>query len=285
MKKYRIIYAMLLMFLCGCSGGEYTAEKLYWKATKEYSAILKQPSQSKLLDFQKVITLYREIIAKYPDWSNTPSAYFNISRLYVLQKKYDLAIFELGKVKEKFYRNADICSNAEFTIALIYEEQGKWDKALECLKIIETEYSQTYSAFLTPLFIARHYKNAGETEKWQKAYQQAILKYKAVISRNPNSLDALAALDFVVTAFVEQGTKEAAFAYLDELIKGYPGSVVRAKALFSKSLIYERVGKSDKAIGALEEISKDFPNTALAKTAQEQIEKIKSGKGKSENKN
>lgn len=285
MKKYNVISVVLFMFLCGCSVGDYGAEKLYWKATKEYSAILKKAGQVKPLDFQKVITLYREVIAKYPDWNNTANAYFNISRLYVIQKEYDLAILELEKLKEKFYRNPDICSNADFTIALIYEEQGKWEESLEYLKIVETAYPQTYSAFLAPLFMARHYKKSGEVGKWQQPYQDAISKYKAIIAQNPNSLNALAALDFVIMALVEQGTEEKAFVYLEEIIEGYPGSLVRAKALFSKSLIYEREAKFDKAISSLEEIIKDFPNTALSKAAQEQIEKIESGIRKSESRN
>lgn len=285
MKKYKIVPALLFMFLCGCSVGDYAAEKLYWKATKEYSAILKKAGQAKPLDFQKVITLYRELIAKYPDWNNTANAYFNISRLYVIQKEYDLAILELEKLKEKFYRNPDICSKADFTIALIYEEQGKGKESLEYLKLVETAYPQTYSAFLAPLFIARYYKKSGETEKWQQAYKEAISKYKAIMTKNPNSLNALVALDFVIMALVEQGTEEKAFVYLDEVIEEYSVSLVRAKALFSKSLIYEREAKFDKAISSLEEIIKDFPNTALSRAAEGQIEKIKSGRQKSESGN
>ncbi|MFH1855955.1 MAG: tetratricopeptide repeat protein [Candidatus Omnitrophota bacterium] len=279
MKKFYLIIALIVSFvLNACSSEEYSAEKLYWRANQQYNRVLSNIDKAKPVDFQKVIVAYREIIVKYPNWQNTAQAYFNISRLYVSQKKYDMARSELEKMKSNFYRQTDICANAEVVIALTYEEEGRWDKALEYLDIVEKEYTKTYSAFLVPIYKMRHYKKTGEEDLRQKTYKDAILKYKEMISQSPDTIAALAAVDFSLAAFAELRDKEEALAYLDGLIKEYPSSPIQAKALFSKSIIYRRSGQPDLAIESLEEIVKKFVNTELAKLAKEQINEIKKEK-------
>ncbi len=280
MAKRKLIFISIILFLfsAGCSGGEYSAEKLYWKATKKYNHLLKNLEQVKASDFQKVIIDYREVIGRFPRWRNTPKAYFNISRLYVLQKQYSQARTELEKLKENFSKMPDICANAEFTIGLIYEGEDRWDEALKHFKIVEDEYPQTYSAFQVPLHIMRHYKRMGETEKENEAYHKALSKYKAIIEQNPNTMGALAILDFVITVYAEKDKKDEVLAYLDGLIEKYSNSAIKAKALLSKSLIYYKLGQVEESINSLEMLISDFPDSDLAKMAQEQINKIKEKK-------
>ncbi len=280
MKKHRLLFICIFLFLfsAGCSGGEYSAEKLYWKATKKYNQLLKNLEQAKASDFQKVIIDYREVIGRFPRWRNTPKVYFNISRLYVLQEQYSQARAELEKVKENFSKMPDICSNAEFTIGLIYEGEDRWDEALKHFKIVEDEYPQTYSALQIPLHIMRHYKRTGEAEKENEAYNKALSKYKAIIEQSPNTMGALAMFDFVITVYVEKNKKDEVLVYLDGLIEKYPDSAIKAKALLSKSLICYKLGKVEESIKSLEVLISDFPDSDLAKMAQEQINKIKEKK-------
>ena len=277
MAKRKLIFISIILFLfsAGCSGGEYSAEKLYWKATKEYNSLIKNLEQARASDFQKVIIDYREVIGRFPRWRNTPKAYFNISRIYVIQKQYSQARAELEKLKENFSKMPDICANAEFTIGVIYEGEDKWNEALKHVKIVEDEYPQTYSALQVPLHIMRHYKRTGEAKKENEAYNKALSKYKAVIEENPNTMGALAILDFVVTVYVEENKKDEVLAYLNELIEKYPNSAIKAKALLSKILIYYKLGQAEESVRSLEMVISDFPDSDLAKMAQEQINKIK----------
>lgn len=280
MRKNRLLFIpiILFLFLGGCSGDEYTAEKLYWRATKKYNYLLRHLQQAKPSDFQEVIIGYREVIGRFPRWQNTPKAYFNISRLYVLQEQYPQARAELEKVKESFSKIPDICANAEFTIGLIYEGENRWDEALRHFKIVEDNYPQTYSALQIPLHIMRHYKRTKESEKENEAYHKALSKYKTIIEQNPNTLGALAILDFVIAVYAEQDRKIEVLTYLDGLIEKYSNSAIKAKALLSKSLIYYKLGQAEEAIKSLEKIIIDFPDSNLAKMAQEQIKKIKEEK-------
>jgi tetratricopeptide (TPR) repeat protein len=280
MRRYKLLFILifLFLFLAGCAGGEYLAEKLYWKATKKYNHLLKNLDEAKAVDFQEVIMAYREVIGRFPNWRNTPNAYFNVSHLYILQKQYSQARAELEKVKENFSKMPDVAANAEFTIGLIYEEEDRWDEAFKRFKSIEDKYPQTYSALQVPLQIARHYKKISDVEKENEAYQQALSKYKTMIEQKPDTLGALAVLDFIITAYVEQDKKDEALVYLDALIEKYPKSAIKAKALLSKGILYYQLGKTDESIRSLEKIVSDFPDSNLAKMAEAQIKKIKEGK-------
>lgn len=278
MGRYRIFltFMVLFLFLAGCSGDEYSAEKLYWRATKQYNQLLKSTDEPGPSEFKDVITAYQEVTIKFPRWQNTPKAHFNISQLYALQKEYAQAEKELEKIVKNFSKMPDVCAQAEFATALIYEEfEHDWDKALKKLKDIEDKYPNTYSSLQVPLHIARHYKRTSETEKEKEAFSMAIVKYKKMIKESPNTLGALTVLDFVMAVYGEQNKKTEALSYLDEVAREYPQSPLKAKALLLKGGIYYDSGETDQAIKVLEEIINDFPNSNLSKLAQEQIENIK----------
>ena len=267
---------VFILFLGGCSGGEYGAEKLYWRANKSYILLQRDFKTAKPEDFQKVIVSFRKVVLQYPNWRNSSQAQLFIGELYALQDDELKAKAEFEKVLKNYPRSMDVCAIAQFAIGTIYEDENDWNKALEEYKKIVINYPYTYTAYQVPLYIARHYKSENQDAEAEVAYKEAIEHYGKIIKEQPNTFAAITAQNFIVVSLLEQKKWNEAIDYLQSLIDAYPQSALAVTSLYTIGTIYqERLNQPQKAINIYQKIVDKYPDSEVAKSAEKQIETIK----------
>lgn len=270
-----LLWLSFILFWGGCSGGEYGAEKLFWRANKSYVRLLKNLKAAKPEDFQKVIISFRRIVLQYPKWPNSAQAQFSIGLLYAMQNNNVKGKTEFEKVLKNYPKNADVCANAQFSIGKIYESQDNWDKALVCYKKITIDYPYTHIAYQIPLYIAGYYKRKNQDAQAEATYKEAIERYKSIVKEHPNTLAAITAQNFIVASLLDQKKWNEAVEYLQSLVDVYPGSALARKSLYTMGAIYQKqLNQLQKAINIYQELIEKYPDSKEAKSAKEQIKTI-----------
>ncbi len=270
--------AVFLFAAClgGCDSTRYSAEKRFWHASRDYNKLLKSQDTASAVDYQRVIDKFREITIRYPMWPNSAQAQFNIAQLYAMQGNMAKGKDEFYVILKDYPENKDMCARALFMIALAYEMGDDWPKALEELNRITVDYPETGIALQVPVHIAEYYKIKGKNEEASAAYSAAIEKYRNVISKEPNTYAALAAVDFIVSCYADQEKWNDAVDYLGSLASSYEDLVLAPKALFVEAAIYEqKLNMPDKAEINYKKIIEKYGNTPFAKPAKDQLAALK----------
>jgi len=273
--------AVFLLTAClgGCDSTRYSAEKRFWHASRDYNKLLRSQDAVSPVDYQRVIDKFREITIRYPMWPNSAQAQFNIGQLYAMQGNLSKGRDEFYVILKDYPENKDMCAKALFMIAMSYEKGDDWPKALEAFNKITSGYPETGSALQVPVHIAEYYKLKGKNEEASAAYSAAIEKYRNVISKDPNTYAALAALALAVTCYAAQEKWNEAVDYLDSLVSSYGNLAIAPKALFVESIIYEqKLNMPDKAEINYKNIIEKYSDTPFAKLAENQLTVLKKTK-------
>lgn len=273
-----VFLACITVGMIGCSGGDYEAEKLYWKANKMYVKVLKDPQNAKPQDYENIIVAYQKIVFKFPRWVFAPRAQLTIGQLYAMQNDTVKAKAEYEKVLKHFPSDQNSCAGALFAIGKIYEFENKWDNALENYNKIVSDYPNTYAAFQVPLYIAQYYKSKGLEQKAQSAYKDAIAQYSKIIEEHPNTFAALTAQNFIIAALIEQQKWDEVLKNLRNLADSYPGTPVAAESLNTMAGIYaNQLNQPEKGAEVLKELLEKFPQISAKELIEKKIETLKAG--------
>ncbi len=276
-----LLFSVFLFAAClnGCDSTRYSAEKRFWHASRDFNKLLKSPEAASPVDYQRIIDKFREITIRYPMWPNSAQAQFNIGQLYAMQGNMAKGRDEFYAILKDYPENKDMCARALFMVALAYEKGDDWPKALEALNKITSDYPDTGIALQIPVHIAEYYKIRGKNEEASAAYASAIEKYRSVISKEPNTYAALAAVDLIVSCYADQEKWNEAVDYLGSLASSYGDLVLASKALFVEAAIYEqKLNMPDKAESNYKKIIDKYGNTPFAKPAENQLAALKKKK-------
>lgn len=266
---------VVLLILNGCDSGIYSAEKRFWHASKAFNGLVKASDKATQVDYQKVIDSFREITIRYPMWSNSAQAQFNIGQLYAMQGNLSKAKGEFGVIIKGYPTNTDMCARGLFMIAIICEREDDWPKAKETLDKITDSYPDTGTAFQVPIHIAEYYKIKGQNAEAEAAYAAALDKYKKIIKNNPKTYGAIITVDLIMTCYADQERWNEALDYLSGLASDYPDTLLAPKGLFIKGAIYEqKLNQPDKARELYREVIQKYSKTPFAQAAQQQIESL-----------
>lgn len=269
------IFLAVILFISSCDSGTYSAEKRYWHASRAFNRLMQNLESATSEDYQKVIDTFREITIRYPLWSNTPRAQFHIAQLYAAQNNLPKARAEFETVLKEYPTNEDVCATALFYIGVIYEKEGKWEMALENFSKLTRDYPGVYSALQAPLYVAQHYKNKGQVAEAEAAYSSALAGYQKIIRDNPERFGAVVAEDFALACFVDQRKWNEAVGFLEGLARDYPDTFLAPKSLFSIGLIYQdQLNEPQKAVEYYRKLIDKYPSSFLVKPAEKQIEQI-----------
>lgn len=264
--KFNIIILLLLtmLTLTGCYG-QYKAERDFYLATREYNRFLKNIDKAQEEDYQQMIVNFRRLTINYPFLDKTAEAQLSIANLYNLQNKLDKALEEYKKVIDNYSNSDEACAKAIFTIGGIYQIKGEGEKAEEYFKKAVEEYPETKTALGIPLYLGRYYKTKEKEEESDAAYLEAISRYKSIIDEDPDGMQGVSAVDYLVSCYVDKGKWQEAVDSLSEIVDKHPQTHVGQKALFVTARIYEiHFQDNEKAEQIYRKIMDKFPNAPLA---------------------
>jgi len=199
---------------------------------------------------------------------------FNIAQLYMIKEEYGKSRIQLNSIIKKFKSSAAICSEAVFLIGNSYEKEDKWDMALNQYELIMKEYPLTAKGFDMPIYITRYYNLKHQPEKMVEAFQDAIVYYKALAKKYPDSKVSFNAHFMVVQCYSTLKDWPNAVASLNIIIEKYKGKVPLDGVLMSLSVIYmDGLNQRDKAVATLKEMLKDYPKSRMVGVAKEMLKK------------
>lgn len=272
---YLFLFVAIVISVAGCDSGNYSAEKRFWRASKEFNRLMQNLENATPQDYRKAIDLFQEITIRYPLWPNSARAQFHIGQLYVVQNNLPQARSEFEVILKEYPTNVDLCATALFTIGAIHERENNWDKALETFNKLTSNYPNAYSALQTPLYIAQHYKNKGQVAEADAAYAAALEKYQKIIKDNSKTFGAVVVEDFAIACYANQKKWTEAIDYLDTLIRDYPDTQLAPKSLFTIGVIYQsQLKEPQKALEYYRKLIDKYPQNYLVKPAEKQIEFI-----------
>ena len=126
-----------------------------------------------------------------------------------------------------------------------------------------------------PLYIIRHYKAAKQDGAAKSAVDEAVAYYLGLKSKQKEDKGRFILQGLTVRAYVEGGQWQDALDGLDKIARDYPKNSPE-EALWMKALIYTNKMKDKlKAKEELQKIINEYPQSKLAKAAQELLKRIK----------
>jgi len=263
-----LIFIVIAALVTGCGEDQYAMERKYWQMQKQAEKIFKNPKASPPNELMRVVQLFTDFANKRPNSSLAVDADFTIARLYMVKENYDSARAKLKRMLDKYSKYESICSEALFMMGNAYELEGKWNLALEQYQRIIREYPATRRGIDIPIYIAEYYRAKYQPEKMIAAIQEAIVHYRTLAIRFPDSPVGLTASTLVGECFLALKDWQAAVETFENVVNTYKDKAVVDSILLNMALIYQRELKNEaKAKEILERLIKEYPKSALAKKA------------------
>ena len=282
MKKLVIILIFILIAVYVAlsvlgSGGEYAAEKLFYRAMKINSSIAANPDvvPPKLID--DIESKMKRLLQKYPDTEIAKTANIKLVEFYVAYKKYDQALIQLDKVIKKYEKNPGILSMAYFLKGVAYEKQDKWPSALKEYHVVRDNYRDTQLGMQMPLYIANYYSRKGREVQAQEAYGEAVRFYENIQRENSGKALGYMASLFLIQTYIKSENFESAGRVVEETLNKYFSQMAIMQLLpMVENIIVTKLNNSDKAVEIYKTILAKSKDAKLNKVLQKRIGELTS---------
>lgn len=229
----------------------------------------------RLGDPDRARAIYEDILQRYPDSAKISRALLAMGQLYFQRGDLPEARQFFGRVIEEYPRDSETGAAAQYALAQSYEFEGDWDKALNEFRWIVDNYPGSREAYTVPNHILEHYRQYGEEELAQTAYQQALRIYGDIVARHPDTFRALQGQWHIAQSHILMTSWEQAAAALEQLIEDYPQSQQVLPSLMSLGEIYEEhLDQTDRALGAYQMVLQLAPTSPYAGLAAEQVDRL-----------
>lgn len=243
MKKIIIILALILICVYAAlavlgSRGEYTAEKLFYRAMKTNNKIISNPDVVPPALSLAVENDLKTILKKYPKSNTAKITSITLSEFYLTQKKYDKALGLLNAILKTDNQDVVMASRAQFLKGLVYERQDQWADALREYNILRNKYPNTQIGLQVPLYIGRYYDSKGMQADAQKEYESAVAFYKNIESANRGKMLGYAASNFLGQAYMNLKRYEEAGGTIENMVNNYPSEMTYYQCLPAVEFIY-----------------------------------------------
>ena len=176
-----------------------------------------------LKDFRKAEQTYREFISSYPGDKQLGSAYLGLGLSLFERGKFAESRRAVGNIERLPQADQRIVLEANYLIALCYDNEGKWELSKGQLDYIQGSFPGTDKAFEAALYIANRYRSKGQTELARKAYDDAedyISRYADQTGGNVVSVSR--AMGYLVRCYIEQEDYDRAAQTLMQLYQSFP---------------------------------------------------------------
>lgn len=274
-KKIILVLLCSTLIASGCGNDQYAIEKKFYQAQKEAEKIFKNPQPTPQNQLQKVVNILEDFSKKYSKSYLAVESEFTVARLYMAKEEYGLARAKLESIINNHPKSQAICSDAIFLLGASYEMEDKWSLALQQYKKIMQEYPLTTRGFNIPIYIATHYKVKFQPDKMMAALGEAIVHYKALADKYPDSPLALNAHTLVASCYIEMKDWQNALSSFNTVLEKYKGKVAMDGILMNMAGIYYKELKDKvKAREALQRLIKEYPKSRLIKAATDSLKEI-----------
>ncbi|MFH0876978.1 MAG: tetratricopeptide repeat protein [Candidatus Omnitrophota bacterium] len=263
-----------VLLLTGCESRIFKAEKEMWRANKAALSIYRNPKSTPPMELKLAQDNYRTIMTRYPGTPLAVQAQVNIGNLYMITGDSGKARQEYSKLITNCEKMANLCAEATFLIGNTYEIKDQWPQAMAEYRKILSDYPLSSKSLEIPIYVIRHERRAGDPVALKRFAEEAAAHYYSLKSKIEGGKGGYLLQSLVARAYIEAGQWQDALDNLDKLARDFPENNPE-QALWIKALIYGmNLQDKDKAKLELEKIVKDYPQTKLAKQAEELLKKL-----------
>ena len=217
-----ILFAVFAMLSVLTSGGEYAAEKLFYRAVKNNAQILKNPDVVPPALMASVEKDLKKLVSKYPNAIVTRTANLMLAEFYLSHKEYGKVRSVVNAMHGKYADDIMITSTAQFLKGVSYEREGNWPKALAEFDVLQDKYALTRVGNQLPLYIAEYYKSKGEVENMEAAYSRAKSIYEQMEEEYSGKNFGYVAYTFLVQTSLKSEDYEKAGQTIELALEKYP---------------------------------------------------------------
>jgi tetratricopeptide (TPR) repeat protein len=254
------------------SGGEYAAEKIFYRAMKMSARITANPDvvPPKLLEY--VESNFKNILEKYPKTEAARAANITLAEFYIYNKRYGDALSRLDLIIKANSKMPGVLSTAHFLKGRAYEKQNKWPNALKEYNIVRDDYTDTELGIKMPLYVARHYTDKGMDADARQAYGEAALFYKKLERDNNKSMLGYVASVLLIQAYMGAENYEESGTALEETIDKYGNGTTLAQLLPQvENIFVNKLKQPERAIKIYKDVMEKTKNGRLKKVLEEKI--------------
>jgi len=258
------------------SGGEYGAEKLFYRAMKLNGKILANPDVAPPAMVADVEKAFTDVLKKYPKTNTAKTAGLTLVEFYIYNKKYDEARERVKIILDSEKTNKAIISSAQFLKGNIYEKQGDWHLALGEYTILRDKYSDTQLGLQIPLYIMNYYAQKKMQSEFNGAADEAIRFYKKIESENKDKMIGYAALNMLLAAHLGKKDYAEVGTLIEYALDTYPPQLTIPEYLRYIDYIYIKELKSpERAIAIYRKIKGKAEDSRLKEALDKKITEIK----------
>ncbi|MDP3791847.1 MAG: tetratricopeptide repeat protein [Candidatus Omnitrophota bacterium] len=262
-----ILVAIFVILSVFGMGGEYEAEKLFYRAMKVNSKITINPDVAPPALLLVVENNLNKLITKYPKANITKTANIALLEFYIAHKNYNKGMSLAGSMIQTYKEDLFILSVAQFLKGVIYEKQNDWSRALTEFITLRDKYPNTQLGVQIPLYIAKYYDTKGEDSKAMEAYGQAQSFYENMEKEYEGKNMGYIASAMLIQTFVSSRNYEKAGASIEYAIDKYYSQMALVQLLpLVENIIVTKLKNSEKAV--------DIYNNILAKSKDEKLKKV-----------
>lgn len=282
MKKLIITLVLILIVIYAAlailgSGGEYAAEKLFYKAMKKASELAANPDVAPPLQLVLVERELKLLMSKYPNANITKFGHMGLLELYINNKRYDEAMDLAEVIKGKYSSDVGTLSTAQFAKGLIYEKQDKWDKALAEYNILKEKYPTTQLGIQSPLYIWKYYETKGLDSQAKDAYQNAIAFYTKMGKEYSSKMAGYTASILLIQTYLDIKDYESAGKTLEKTLHEYSSPMAFVQLLpLTQNIYIENLNNPKKAIEIYKYVMSKTKDPRLAKILKQKIKALES---------
>lgn len=228
-----------------------------------------------LNDVATASRFYDKLMERYPDHQIAAFVEFSQARVLLMRNRYEEARTSLEEILEKYPDNRGVCASAQLAIGYSYETQGDWDRALVEYRWTQENYPLSPQGFFVPIYIAEHYRQRGESDLAEAAFNDAIEHYRNLIKKYPKTVLAGKAQEHIIRCLVAQEKWDEAADAAGSLKQVNPSSRTEINSYLLLGQIYERKDDRKQAMEVYEQFAREFPNHPVISQVKERINTLR----------
>jgi TolA-binding protein len=226
-------------------------------------------------DRGKALAVLDRIVSGHPGSQEAPAALLIKGGILFEDGRYDEAAAAYRLVIDEYEESGPEMVEALWQLAILEEERGDWIEASLHYKSIYTNFPSTIQGMEAPLRVAAHYRETGESEALEAAYERAAAHYERLSSLQYSETFRIVAEEYYVRTLIEQKRWEDAASRLLSLPDRYPQyHRFKGNCLMAASIYENELGDIERAAEILRGCAAKYPGTQFAAEARKQLERI-----------
>jgi TolA-binding protein len=211
--------------------------------------------------YEAAITVYKQVVADYPQHAKSAAALHGIQLCYSALGKDDEAVAASKEFLQQ-HKNSEVAPEVQYQVAEHYLNKQDFQKAEKELDQLRADYPKSKVDAS-----AMYWR--GQARFKNLKFNEAIQDWKELVAKEPQHPLAPRALFKVGLAWYRMQEYPQAEGAFKQVIEAYANTRdVAADARFNLGLTYKRMGRDNDAIQAYEAVWRDYPSTELAKMAR-----------------